>query len=62
MCDALHHLLDNIFIRFGSKLYRQIILMGANCVLLVAELFFLCYERGFMLSLSNNNQGGNNES
>ena len=24
MCDALHHLLDNIFIRFGSKLYRQI--------------------------------------
>ena len=22
MCDALHYLLDNIFIRFGSKLYR----------------------------------------
>ena len=21
MCDALHYLLDNIFIRFGSKLY-----------------------------------------
>ena len=33
MCDALHYLLDNIFIRFGSKLYRQIvgIPMGTNC-------------------------------
>ena len=25
MCDALHYLLGNIFIRFGSKLYRQIV-------------------------------------
>ena len=25
MCDALHYLLDNIFIRFGSNLYRQIV-------------------------------------
>ena len=24
MCDALHYLLDNIFIRFSSKLYRQL--------------------------------------
>ena len=33
MCDALHYLLDNIFTRFGSKLYRQIvdIPMGTNC-------------------------------
>ena len=32
MCDALHCLLDNLFIRFGSKLYRQIvgIPMGTN--------------------------------
>ena len=32
MCDALHYLLDNIFMRFGSKLYRQIagIPMGTN--------------------------------
>ena len=56
MCDALHYLLDNIFIRFGSKLYRQIvgIPMGTNCAPLVADLF--CYERDFMLSLSDNNQ------
>ena len=59
MCDALHYLLDNnIFIRFGSKLYRQIvgIIMGTNCAPLVADLFLFCYERDFMLSLSDNNQ------
>ena len=40
MCDALHYLLDDIFIRFGSKLYRQIvgIPMGTNCAPLVADL------------------------
>ena len=58
MCDALHYLLDNIFIRFGSKLYRQIvgIPMGTNCAPLVADSFLFCYERDFMLSLSDNNQ------
>ena len=57
MCDALHYLLDNIFIRFGSKLNGQIvgIPMGTNCAPLVADLF-LFYERDFMLSLSYNNQ------
>ena len=58
MCDALHYLLDNIFIRFGSKLYRQIvgIPMGTNCAPLVADLFCFFYQRDFMLSLSDNNQ------
>ena len=58
MCDALHYLLDNIFIRFGSKLYIQIvgIPMGTSCAPLVADLFLFCYERDFMLSLSDNNQ------
>ena len=58
MCDALHYLLDNIFIRFGSKLYRQIvgIPMGTNSAPLVADLFLFFYERDFMLSLSYNNQ------
>ena len=58
MCDALHYLLDDIFIRFGSKLYRHIvgIPMGTNCAPLVADLLLFCYERDFMLSLSNNNQ------
>ena len=49
--------MDNIFIRFGSKLHRQIvgIPMGTNCAPLVADLFLFCYERDFMLSLSDNN-------
>ena len=56
MCDALHDLLDNIFIRFCSKLNRQIvgIPMGINCAPFVADLFLFCYERDFM-SLSDNN-------
>ena len=58
VCDALHYLLDKIFIRFGPKLYRQIvgIPMGNNCAPLVADLFLFCYERDFMFSLSDNNQ------
>ena len=51
--DALVYLLDNIFIRFGTKLYRQTtgISMGANCAPLVAGLFLFCYERNVMKSL-----------
>ena len=54
MCEALIYLLDNIYIRFGTKLYRQIvgIPMGTNCAPLVADLFLFCYERDFMTSLS----------
>ena len=68
MCEALTFLLDNIYIRFGSKLYRP---MSTNCAPLVADLFFIflvCYERFnwisfwgfsyllFMLSISDANQ------
>ena len=58
MCEALTFLLDIIHIRFGSKLYRQIvgIPMGTNCVPLVADLILFYYERDFMLSLSDDNQ------
>ena len=54
MCDALTFLLDNIFIRFGTKLYRQVvgIPMGTNCAPLVFDLILFCYERDFMMSLS----------
>ena len=60
VCEALTFLLDNIYIRFGSKLYRQIvgIPMGTNCAPLVADLFLFCYERDFMLSVSEDNQSG----
>ena len=42
------------FIRFGTKLYRQVvgIPIGTNCAPLVADLFLFCYERYFMMSLS----------
>ena len=58
VCDALVYLLDNIFIRFGTKLYRQTngIPMGTNCAPLFADLFLFCYERDFMKSLSRENQ------
>ena len=52
MCEALIYLLDNIFIKFGTKLYRQIvgIPIGTNCAFLIAELFVFCCERDFMAS------------
>ena len=58
VCDALVYLLDNIFIRFGTKLYRQTIgiPMGTNYAPLVANLFLFCYERDFVKSLLRENQ------
>ena len=58
VCDALTFLLDNIFIRFGTKLFRQVvgICMGTNCAPLVADLFLFCYERDFMMFLSGDKQ------
>ena len=40
-CEALLYLLDNIYIRYGIMLYRQIvgIPMVTNCASLVADLF-----------------------
>ena len=57
-CDALTFWLENIFIQFGTKMYRQEsgIPMGTNCASLVADLFLFCYERDFMMSLSDDKQ------
>ena len=54
VCEALIYLLDNIYIRCGTKLYRQSvgIPMRTNYAPLVADLFLFCYERDFMTSLS----------
>ena len=48
----------NIFIQFGTKLYRQavVIPMGTYCAPLVADLFLFCYERDFMISLKGDKQ------
>ena len=58
MCEALTFLLDNIYIRFGFKLYRQMVgmPMGTKCSPIVDDLFLFCYERDFMLSLSEDTQ------
>ena len=44
--------------RFGSKLYRQIvgIPIGTNCAPLDTDLLLFSYKSDFMLSLSDNNQ------
>ena len=58
VCDALSYLLDNIYIRFGTKLYRRIVGFptGTNCAHLVADLFLYCYERDFIDSRNHDNQ------
>ena len=50
--------MDNIFIQFGTTLYRQVVgtPMGTDRAPLVADLFLFCYERDFMMSLSENKQ------
>ena len=59
----MYVILDNNYIRFDNKLYRQIFgnAMGTNCAPRVADLFFFCYEIGFMTSLSDDNQADINE-
>ena len=57
VCDTLSYGLDNIYIRLGNKLYRQIVgfPIDTNCAPLVAYLFLFCFERYFMTSLSYDN-------
>ena len=47
VCEALIYLLDNIYIRSGTKLYRQTV-----GIPLVADVFLFCCERDFMTSPS----------
>ena len=53
-------MVDNTFIRFGTKLYRQVVVVGipmdTNCAPLVADLFLFCYERDFTMSLSDDEE------
>ena len=58
VCDALAYLLDNIFVRYDTKLYRKVvgIPMGTSCAPLVADLFLFCYEWDFVMYLSYDKQ------
>ncbi|KAK3085109.1 hypothetical protein FSP39_024511 [Pinctada imbricata] len=53
LCSALSFLLDNIYVRFGENLYKQVvgIPMGTNCAPLVADLFLYTYEKEFIQNL-----------
>ena len=55
VCDALVYLLDNIFIRFGTKLYRQTDVFRWELIVLL--LLQICFFFFCMKSLSRENQG-----
>ena len=46
ICKMIEFLVDNIYIRFGRQLFRQMIgiPMGTNCAPLLADLFLYSYE------------------
>ena len=56
--ETLTYHFHNIFIRFGTKLYRQVvdIPMGTYRAPLIADLVSFCYKRDIMSSLSDYNE------
>ena len=50
ICKMTEYLVDNIFVRFGGQLFRQMvgIPMGTNCARLLADLFLYSYENEFL--------------
>ena len=46
ICKMIEFLVDNIYVRFGGQLFRQMIgiPMGTNCAPLLADLFLYSYE------------------
>ena len=53
ICNMIDFLVDNIFVKFGGCLFRQVIgiPMGTNCFPLLADLFLYSYENEFLDSL-----------
>ena len=49
ICKMIEFLVDNIYVRFGGQLFRQMvgIPMGTNCAPLLADLFLYSYENEF---------------
>ena len=47
VCDVLTFLLENIFNRFDTKLYRQVV---------VIPMGLICYEKDFMIKASGYDQ------
>ena len=51
LCLAIDFLIDNIYVRFGSSVFWQVIgiLMGTNSALLLADLFLHTFEYDFLV-------------
>ena len=49
ICKMIEFLVDNIYVRFGGQLFRQMvgIPIGTNCAPLLADLFLYSYENEF---------------
>ena len=52
ICKMIEFLVDNIYVRFGGQLFRQMvgIPMGTNCAPLLADLFLYSYENEFWIN------------
>ena len=50
ICKMIKFLVDNVYVRFGGQLFRQMvgIPMGTNCAQLLADLFLYSYENEFL--------------
>ena len=53
----LNYLIDNIYVTFGDKLYRQIfgIPMGTNCAVFIANFYLFSYELDYVTEQINLN-------
>ena len=56
ICKMIEFLIDNIFVQFGGRLFRQVIgiPMGTNCAPLLADLFLYSYENEFLDNMIRN--------
>ena len=50
ICKIIEFLIDNIFVQFGGRLFRQVIgiPMGTNCAPLLVDLFLYSYVNEFL--------------
>ena len=50
ICRMTEFLVDNIFVQFEGRLFRQVIRIpvGTNCAPLLADLFLYSYEKEFL--------------
>ena len=57
LCLAVDFLIDNIYVRFGNSVFRQVIgiPMGTNSAPLLADLFLHTFENDFMLKTMKEN-------